>query len=177
MEEVWKDVEGYEGLYEVSDLGRVRSWIDNNKNRRAEPKILNPANDRGGYLLVALHKDGRQKTFLVHRLVAQAFIPNPLNLPQVNHISEDKTDCRAVSLEFCTARYNNNYGTRNERAAKSLSKPVLQYDLSGNLVKEWPSTMEVERQTKYSRGFISNCCLGKHQSAYGFVWRYSDDVH
>lgn len=176
MEEVWKKVEGFEGFYEVSDLGRVRSWIDSHRNRIAEPKILNPANDRGGYLFVNLYKDGRRKTFLIHRLVAQAFIPNPGNLPQVNHIDECKTDNRATNLEWCSPAYNSNYGTRNERLAKANSRPVLQYDLSGNFVRKWPSTREIYRQTGWNRSYISACCLGKYQSAYHHVWRYLDDT-
>lgn len=139
-------------------------------------KSSSPARTPRGYHYVSLYKDGRQKSSTVHRLVAKAFVPNPMDLPMVNHKNEDKTDNRADNLEFCTQSYNNNYGTRNERAAKANSKPVLQYDKSGNLVKEWPSVSEVERQTGWFNTCISACCLGKRKSAYGFVWRYSESI-
>lgn len=182
MEEVWKDVEEFEGRYEVSNRGAVRSWVDKHGNRRTEPKALKPRKDHKGYLFVTLCKDGKMKNFRIHRMVAWAFVPNPQNLPQVNHLNEDKTDNRACNLEFCTQTYNNNYGTHNEKIAKArlnhpaMSRPVLQFSPSGNLVKEWPSLMEVQRQTGWRHGHISRCCHGKCQSAYQHVWRYSDDV-
>ena len=179
MEEIWKEVPGYEGLYEVSNLGRVRSLC---YNHTGQTKVLKPHKNSKGYLLAHLCKEGKKKFFIVHRLVAQAFLPNPDNLPEVNHRNEDKTDNRVDNIEFCTAKYNMNFGTRNKRAAKArlnhpaLSKPVLQYDKSGIFVKEWPSTMEVERQIGWDQGHISDCCLGKRQSAYRYIWRFVDDV-
>lgn len=173
MEEIWKEVPGYEGLYEVSDKGQVRSL---NYSRTGQTKVLKPSKNPRGYHYVNLCKDGRQKSSTVHRLVAQAFIPNPMVLPMVNHKNEDKTDNRVDNLEWCDHRYNINYGTRNERVAKTMSKPVLQFDKSGNFVKEWPSVSEVERQTGWFNTCISACCLGKRKTAYGFVWRHSESV-
>lgn len=163
MIEIWRDIKDYEGLYQVSNFGRV-------KNVRTS-KILKVKEHTRGYLKVCLCKDGKTKQFFVHRLVAQAFIPNPLNLPQVNHKiegEEGKKINTVENLEWCDAKYNMNYGTRNEK----VSKPVLQFSKNGCFVKEWSSVMEVQRQLGYGQGHISNCCNGKLKSAYGYIWRY-----
>lgn len=115
--ETWKPVVGYEGLYEVSDTGLVRSL---NWERTKQVRVLRPGNVGRGYLFVQLSKDGHVKNFLVHRLVAQAFIPNPQCLPQVNHKDEDKENNSVANLEWCTARYNINYGTCSKRMAEKL---------------------------------------------------------
>ncbi len=169
----WVPVHEYEGLYEISEsLGKVRSL---NYNGTGRVKILKALNCRGGYVQVRLYKNKKWKCFILSRLVAEHFVPNPLNLPQVNHKNEDKTDNRACNLEWCSAKYNNNYGTRTKRAAKALrnhvkkSKPVLQYTLDGELVREWPSARECERNGFESKN-ISACCLGKRKSHKGFVW-------
>ena len=119
MEE-WKDIEGYEGIYQVSNLGRVKSLRDN--FHRPREKILNPVNDKLGYNIVCLHKDGKHKNYKIHRLVAIHFIENPNNYPQVNHKDENKTNNTVDNLEWCTSEYNNNYGTRNKKAQKSLKE-------------------------------------------------------
>lgn len=160
MIEEWRDIVGYEGLYEVSNLGRVRR----------NGKILKPSKVRHGYLQIALYKNGIYKRFYIHRLVAYAFIPNPNSYPEVNHRDEDKTNNTVDNLEWCTHEYNNNYGTRNER----LSKPVLQFDLQGNFISEWPSTAKVEEETGMDHSNISKCCSGNRSSAGGFVWRYKE---
>lgn len=164
-EEVWKDIEGYENLYQVSNLGNVKSL---NYNKTGTEKILKPAKHSKGYFQVQLWKDGKMKTFFVHRLVAQAFIENPLNLPQVNHRDENPQNNHKSNLEFCDARYNNSYGTRIKR----ISKKVSQYSLNGELIREFPSASEVERQLGFSKGNISSCCNGRYKSAYGYVWSY-----
>lgn len=178
MIEIWRDIKDYEGLYQVSNFGRVRSLGNGNSNR-SKVKILKPGNTRG-YLRVCLCKDGKEKNFLVHRLVAEAFIPNPLNLPQVNHKSEDKKDSRVENLEWCDHKYNMNYGTRNKSISKKntngkLSKPVLQYSQDGTLICEWVSASEIERQLGYIRGGISNCCRGETTQAYGYLWKYKGE--
>lgn len=116
MIEEWRTIVGYEGLYEVSSLGRVRS-LDryDSRNHFRRGRILKLSYDTVGYLIVGLHSNGKAKIYLVHRLVAQAFIPNPDNLPEVNHIDEDKTNNRVDNLEMCNREYNSNYGTRNDR--------------------------------------------------------------
>ena len=168
--EVWKDILGYEGLYQVSNLGRVKS-IGYGKER-----ILKPGSCRG-YLFVSLCKNHKIKYCRIHRLVAQSFIPNPKNLPMVNHKDENPSNNSVENLEWCDAKYNNNYGTRIQRVNEKntngkRSKPVIQYTKTGEFIKEWKSTKDVERNLRYGHSQISACCLGKYKSAYGFVWRY-----
>ena len=161
-EEVWRDIEGFEGLYQVSDQGRVKSFKWNKE------RFLKPSMDKDGYLLVTLCAGGKPKTLKVHRLVCEAFHENPDNKPQVNHINEDKVDNRACNLEWCTCKQNVNHGSRNER----VSKPVGQYSLDGKLIKLWPSTMEAERQAGFNHGNISQVANGKYKQAYGCIWKY-----
>lgn len=123
MNEEYRTIDGYEGLYEVSNLGNVRSLYDG-RHQKYRTKILKPRMKPDGHVQVVLSKSGKVKQFLVHRLVAQAFLPNPQNLPQVNHKNEIADDNRVENLEWCTAEYNANYGTRNQRAGKSISKAL-----------------------------------------------------
>ena len=174
--ENWKSIAGYEGLYEVSDLGRVKS-LGNNKTRK--DKILKPVNSTCGYLQVSLCKDGHMKQTLVHRLVAEAFIPNPNNLATVNHKDEVKTNNTVGNLEWMSQKDNNNYGTHNKRVAEArlnhpaFSKKVQMFDKStGELLATFPSTREAERVTGINNSSISQCCNGKLKSAGGYVWRY-----
>ena len=169
-EEIWKDITGYEGLYQVSDKGRVKS-IGYGKER-----ILKPGRDKDGYLFVILCKNHKMKCCRIHRLVSQSFILNPQNLPQINHKNEDKTDNKVDNLEWCSAKYNLNYGTHNQRMAETKSKHVLQYMKTGEFIKEWKSTMDVERNLGFVNASISRCCNGKCKSAYGFVWRYKQII-
>ena len=170
MMETWKAIDCYEGLYEVSDQGRVKS-LGNNKF--GKEKILKPQKDTGGYLKVDLWKDGHAKQKLVHRLVAEAFIQNHNNLDTVNHKDEDKTNNVASNLEWMSQRDNNNYGTRNKRAGEALSKQVQMFDkLTGELLATFSSTNEAERVTGIAHQHISTCCKGKQKSAGGYVWKY-----
>lgn len=165
--EIWKPIKGFEGFYEVSNLGRVRSLESGRWKNRV--KILKPGKLNNGYLKVTLFKDGKPKTFLVHRLVAEHFIPNPLNLPQVNHKDENKENNCFENLEWCDAKYNSNYGTRTKKTCKK----VYQYDKQGNFIREWESTMDVERELSYLHGNISQCCNRKRKSVHGFIWSYN----
>ena len=171
-EEVWKTIDGYEE-YQVSDKGRVKSL------KFGKERILKPRRDTCGYLSVSLSKNGEIKQYMVHRLVAKVFIQNPNNLPEVNHLDENKENNSVENLEWCDQKYNHNYGTRNQRISEKntngkLSKPVLQYTLDGEFVREWKSLMDVERNLGYFQTYISSCCLGKHKSAYKFVWKYKN---
>ena len=168
--ETWKTIDGYEGLYEVSDQGRVKS-LGNNKF--GKEKILKPVKTSVGYLKVTFCKDGYKKQLLVHRLVAKAFIQNPNNLETVNHKDEVKTNNIASNLEWMSKKDNNNYGTRNKRAAEALSNQVQMLDKStGELLATFPSTCEAERVTGIDQGSISKCCNGNRKSAGGYIWRY-----
>jgi len=166
--EIWKDIEGYPN-YQVSNMGRVKSL---NYLRTGKEKILKSCNNNKGYIYVNLYKEGKQKHYLIHRLVAQAFIPNPDNLPEVNHKNENPTDNRVENLEWCTSQYNNNFGTHNERMAKTLSIPILQFTKEGEFIKKWDGAIQVERELGFNQGSISKCLKGKYKSAYGFKWHY-----
>ena len=170
-EEHWKDIEGYEGLYEVSDQGRVRSL---NYHHTGRVQLLKPQMNTWGYLHVVLCKDGKRKFCRLHRLVAQAFLVNPLGLPELNHIDENKQNNCVDNLEWCSAKENSNHGTRNARIAAAKNKPVEQRTKDGRLLTTWPSLMEAWRQTGIDYANISNCCNGKLRSTGGYVWRYAE---
>jgi len=164
MEEIWKPVVGYEGLYEISNLGKVKSL------KYGKERILKSSKNKVGYLMVSLFKDGKHKIYKVHRLVASAFIPNnDLFKTEVNHKDENKENNNIENLEWCTHKYNINYGTRIEK----ISKQVNQYDLAGNFIQSFQSTMEIERQLGFDNNHISECCNGKRKTAYGFLWEYA----
>lgn len=179
--EYWVDIKDYEGLYQISNLVKIKS-LDrivkgkNNSLRLKKGKILKLYLDKDGYQVVMLYKNGANKFCKVHRLMAQAFIPNPLNLPQVNHKDENKQNNNVENLEWCDNKYNQNYGTRNERISKTnrhskFCKKVYQYDLNGNLIKEWVSTKECGRNG-YNQGHVAACCRGKRKTHKGFIWSY-----
>lgn len=175
MKEEWKAVVEYEGLYEVSNMGRVRSL------KFGKAKELCPANNGLGYLFVGLCKGGKSQTKLIHRLVAEAFIPNPDNLPCVNHKDEVKTNNRVSNLEWCTQSYNLEYSNIHKKAiAKQFwekgnavtRKPISQFTKDGQFLREFESIMDASRQTGVDIASISRCCLGSRKSAGGFVWRF-----
>ena len=176
MTEIWKPIKGYEGRYEVSNLGNVRSL---NWRKSGLAKKLTPAIDRYGYLQVCLSKNGKQFNGKVHRLVADAFLPTNRNDLQVNHKDEDKTNNRASNLEWMTPAQNVNHGTRNTRmsAAKinGNAKAVKQLDLDGKIVRVWPSMSEVRRVFRYDTGLLSLCCRGIKHTAYGYRWEYAKE--
>lgn len=186
IKEIWKPVVGYEGLYEISSFGRVRSLdrVDCKNNRR-KGIVLVPNKRKGEYRSVSLSKDGKSKSHSVHILVAQSFIPNPNNLPMVNHKDEDPSNNRVENLEWCNAKYNANYGTINERRGKSLgygkdnpfSKEILQFNKNGEFIKKWDATMDIERELKINHSNVSKCCEGTphFHTAGGFKWGYADD--
>ena len=187
--EIWRTAiyngETYEG-FEVSNWGRIMSL---NYRRTGRAELLKPFDDGCGYLKVELSKNGKSKTCKVHRLVAQTFIPNPENKPCINHkiegkkgksmnfvfFNEDGTvDEERTTIEWVTYEENNNYGTHNERMAKTLSKKVLQLSLTGELIREWESAHDCGRNG-FNQGNVVECCNGKRKTHKGFLWIYADD--
>lgn len=170
MEEIWKDIDGFGGKYQVSNQGRVRCFYRNKGWRIMKQHI-------GGnkYPRVSLYKNGEYIDCLVHRLVASAFIDNPTELPQINHKDEDRRNNRVENLEWCTVKYNLLYGNRCKKIAKSLSKAVFQYNLQCELVRVFSSAKEAERETGADNRHISDCCLHKNRTHHGYFWRFEGD--
>lgn len=200
MEEVWKDIEGYEGLYQVSNLGRVRSLdrVDS-KGRHKCGQIMKLSLNEKGYVKITLWKNGKKKDYKVHRLVAQAFIPNPNNLPEVNHIIDDfehRSDNRVENLEWCTHEYNLNYGNRSKRHSEAIKGRKLSEEHKRKIGEAgkgregkkvicittneiFLSIMEASRKYNVPDGNINKCCKGERKSAgrhpitgEKLVWKY-----
>lgn len=180
MKEIWKDIKGYEGIYQVSSLGRVRS----NRNRffgESGWKLMSIATNKKRYPKLVLHKDGKRKNFDVHRLVAEAFIPNPEGLEYVNHISENTSDNRVENLEWCTASYNSSYCTSPERrqisairnGSKKAKRALLQFSKDGKFIRGFESAHEAARELCACFGNIISCANGSLKSAYGFIWKHA----
>lgn len=180
LKEQWKPVKGYEGYYEVSNTGKIRSLdrcvtIRGNVIQHRKGKLISSHINKRGYVEVNISKHAKNATLKLHRLVAQAFIPNPFHYPQVNHKDENKQNNCVDNLEWCTNHYNSHYGTRSQRQAKSLtngktSKSVKQM-LNGKVIKIWPSMAEADRHG-FCQGNVSKCCRGKIKTAYGYQWQY-----
>ena len=180
MEE-WRDIKGYEGLYQVSNLGRIKSI---NYNNTKSEKIRTLSKDKDGYLILELSKNGRVKNFRVHRLVAEAFIPNPNNLPEVNHKIDDyehRSDNRVENLEWCTREYNCNYGTIKEKQSKNHANVSgsknprarkVRCVTTGkifNCIKEAAEFYGIDRRS------ISSCCKGRYKTAGKMRWEYMEE--
>lgn len=183
IKEIWKDVEGYEGLYQISNYGNLRSLVDKyGKKRVLLRKCQKTAK---GYLHTRLYKNHKGKTLRIHILVAKAFIPNPHNYPMVNHKDEDKTNNCVWNLEWCDNSYNSNYGTLPERKSiintnhPSKSKQVAMFDNNWNLLRVFPSCSEAQRQTGINQSLISKVCRAPigHFSAGGNNWRFWDECN
>lgn len=188
---IWKDIKGYEGLYQISNVGQVKS-LDrivkhSGENERIQKgRILKPFfNKDTGYVEIGLSKNGKSKKHRIHRLVADAFVPNLENKLEVNHIDEDKQKNTAINLEWCTRKENENHGTKQMRKksntdykaiGKKNMKKVMQYDIDGNLVKEWESLSQINKELGYSTGNISSCCNGKLKKIYGSIWKFKDVI-
>lgn len=160
-EEIWKPVVGYEGLYEVSNLGKVK----NNK------KIISSVDDGNGYLRLHLSKEGKVKSFRVHRLVAEAFIENPYGLPKVNHIDGNKKNNVVDNLEWCTQAENVEHAYSSGLSTRNVPRQVKAIDANGN-VQYFTSQCDASRKTGIAQQNISMCCLGKIKSAGGYIWQF-----
>lgn len=185
MEEIWKDIVGYEGYYQVSNLGNVKSL--NYKNVKGQEHNLTFKTNNDGRLWVILYKNGISKPMLVHRIVGMAFLKNPENLPQINHKDENPKNNNVENLEWCTGQYNIKYSADRhpERYANCGAKKgskhngknkkfkVMQLSLDGELIREWENTREIYLQTGMSSSSITDCCKGKRRKAYGFKWQYA----
>lgn len=196
MNEEWRDIPHYEGLYQVSNLGQIRS-IDRvvrrciGTTKMLKGIILNPLFQRNGYMFVILSKNGKTKRMAIHRAVALAFIPNPDNKSEVNHINEDKRDNRVSNLEWITIHDNRCYGTRIERgianrdqtgkkngmfgrkgAMNPQSRKILQYDLSGNFIREYENIRIAAEMTNSNPSSISRVAKGYIKQTNSFIWRY-----
>lgn len=173
MNEIWRDIDGYKGLYQISNKGRVKSL------KCGSERILRPGLSGSGYLKVVLCKNSLVKHIKIHRLVAEAFIPytglNPdgteiKGIRCINHKDENKLNNNYKNLEYCDITYNNNYGTHNEK----LSRNILQYSKSGEFIREWQSAAEVERVLRIDNSNITKCCKGKRNFAGDYRWRYKE---
>ena len=185
--EEWKPITGYDNKYAVSNHGRVRvnafAFSIYGKRKHKQSHILKTIIRKDGYCKVCLGGYKNQKTFNLHRLVATAFVPNPYGLPIVNHKDENPTNNKADNLEWCTYRYNNNYGTFQARRSLTMrnypkfSKPVIQMTLDGEFLKEYPSIAEAARQIggtyENISEYLNNNRNRKH--AYGYKWRFKED--
>ena len=177
-EEIWKDIKGFENKYQISNLGNLRNSNTNN--------TLKFRKSSRGYLTITIRKKSKVYCYLVHRLVAETFLPNPNNYPQVNHIDGNKSNNIVDNLEWCTASNNQKHAYRiglhvndtqkmkrmNEKSKLKIKKKVIQYDLNGNIINEFESLKDAEFQTKIKYQYISNCCRGKTKTAGKFIWKY-----
>lgn len=178
--EIWRPILNYEGYYEVSSFGRVRSVdriVQNGKWTKPVRGRILKLNNNDGYMYCCLCKDGKTKQHKVHRLVAQAFIPNPDNLPYINHKNEDKGDNRVENLEWCTKWYNEHYGNFSQKISsikREKARNIVQYDLYGNFVRKYSCLTEVE-EYGFSGDVAGDCCRGKTITHNGFVFRFEGE--
>lgn len=165
MQEVWKDIVGYEGLYQVSNLGRVKSLERLSKNlSHIKEKIMTPQFKRGYYHILF-----NKKCYRVHRLVAQAFIPNPNSLPEVNHINGIKTDNRVDNLEWVSHDTNMKHASQ---IINHMGSAINQYNLNGEFIKTWKNGSDAANYLNASASNIYKVCNNKRKSAYGYIWSY-----
>ena len=189
QEEIWKDIKGYEGYYQVSNYGRVKSLdriiSSSTSNTFYKKGQLIKLRNKKGYYNVSLSKNNKSRHFIVNKLVATAFIDNPNNYNQTNHKDENPLNNYIENLEWCNSQYNNTYGTKLERVKKTMiarnlkmaQKVILQFDLNENFIREWDSASQIHKAYGYNIGFIGRCCKIKNSTGYNYIWRYKDEVN
>lgn len=173
--EIWKDIPNYEGLYQVSNFGRIKSLIKWNISKKKFEKnqlIRKTRINFKGYETIKLSKNGFDKNFQIHRLVAQAFIPNPNNLPQINHKDENKLNNNVNNLEWCTNKYNSNYGTRNTKISNTMSKKIIIFDKINNKSMTFNSIKEASIILKLNQNSIRCVASGHRNSLFGLYINY-----
>lgn len=193
MDEIWRDIEGYKGLYQVSDQGRIRSLDRIVAHSRygyktLKGRLLRPTKNGDGYFYINLYKDNHEKKYKTHRLVAQAFIPNPENKEEVDHINTKRDDNRVENLRWATKLENNrNSLTRKKRSENNPmrgkygkdnpnSKSIYQISKDGNLIRKWEGIKEAARNTEVYPGNIVKCCQGKLNASGGYRWIYASEL-
>jgi hypothetical protein len=169
MKEIWKDIQGYEGIYQVSNLGRVKRFKYIGKTQVNQ--VLKGSLQRTKYINITLFGK-EKKAYPIHRLVAQAFIPNPNNYPIINHIDENPSNNAAKNLEWCTYAYNNTYGLGMKNRIKTHSRKVFQYTTGYNLVKVWENAKQAEKEGGFKTSNIHQCCNGEKKTHRGFIWSH-----
>ena len=174
--EIWKDIDGYVGRYQISNYGNVLSlnYRNTGKAKRMKPKI-----NKGGYKWIGLSDGKYRKPLLIHRLVAIAFIDNPNNFPEVNHKDENPLNCNVANLEWCTHQYNVRYSFNKHKDRKPVGKKPIkqlinQYALDGTLMNTWDGYLILNKTFNYKGSSIKECCEGKRKTAYGYKWEFAD---
>lgn len=170
-EEIWKDVTGFEGKYQVSNTGKIRSMAYHKKNGLI--KELKPFSDKGGYMRVKFCKDGKESTVKVHRIVATEFIPNPHNKREVNHIDGNHKNNTVENLEWVTPSENMIHAAKYGLVVSPIQKPVEQRTLNGDIVKTWPNARVAALNTDTDPSSITKCCKWKLRQTNGYQWCYS----
>ena len=187
MEEIWKDIKGYENIYQISNLGNVKALYRNNKNVYSKEHYIKCEWCYNGYGRVTLTKDKKVKRFLVHRLVAMAFIPNPYSKPCVNHIDGNKRNNNVNNLEWCSYRENTIHAIENNLipheslvkrgliGANKRKKEVVMFDKHKNIIGKFESACEIEKRYNIDKSLISNVCLGKQKTSHGYYFKYVNE--
>ncbi len=183
MEEIWKDVPGYEGLYQVSNMGRVKSLertrnmnLPGHKKPAPVPERILKFGESQGYQAVTLAKDGVNRKIRVHKLVALSFIPNPDRKPDINHKDGNKHNNTIENLEWVTAKENQQHALATGlRSGENRRKIVNQYSRDGAFIRSWSGYVEIEQVLGFSRQMICHCCKGRVPTAFGYIWRHANE--
>lgn len=178
--EIFKDIYGYEGLYQISNFGNIKSADRERLGRggsirKCPGRILKPKiNNKGYYQVDLFNSENKSKRFLIHRLVAEAFLDNSNNYDQINHIDNDHTNNHVDNLEWCNNYQNNLWKKVTSSDKKHVAKTVLQYSLDGTLIKEWESAKSAEKDG-FDHSAISKCCRGILKTSKGFIWKFKEE--